>query len=268
MTTRDPAVAGRFYQGTKTGLTAEVARFIDLNINKEECLGAVSPHAGYIYSGAVAGNVLSRINYKESIIVLGPNHTGIGKPYAISSSGLWHMPMGDISIDAELAGIILETSRHIKEDPSAHVDEHSIEVQLPFVQFMKKDIKFVPIIISYSDKKILKEIGLELADSIKKIGRPVVIISSSDMTHYETRESAAKKDKKAIDAMLNLDEDKLFDEITMWDISMCGFAPTIVMLSALKKLGAKKAELIDYKTSGDVSGDYSSVVGYAGIIIK
>lgn len=268
MIIRRASVAGQFYQGSKAGLEKELSTLIDKDAPKKDCLGAVSPHAGYIYSGMVAGEVLSRIKFKDSFVILGPNHTGIGSPFAIVTSGHWQMPMGDVEIDTDLAKAILKNSRYIKEDPSAHVYEHSIEVQLPFLQFVKSDFKFVPIIISSSDLETFRKIGKELADAIKRSNKEIVIIASSDMTHYESHESAKNKDKRAIDAILKLDEEKLMNEIQKWDITMCGFAPTIVMLSALKSLGAKKAELIDYKTSGDTSGDYSSVVGYAGILIE
>ena len=268
MTARKPSVAGQFYSNSKAALEKDLSKLMDRSVQKIDCLGAISPHAGYIYSGMVAGEVLSRIKFKDSFIILGPTHTGLGEPFAIMTSGEWQMPMGDVEIDADLAKIILNNSKYIKEDSSAHVYEHSIEVQLPFLQFVKSDFKFVPIIISSADLGTFKAIGKELAGSINKSKKSVVMIASSDMTHYEPSESAKKKDKKAIDAILNLDEEKLMHEISKWDITMCGFAPTVVMLSALKELGAKKAELIDYKNSGDVSGDYSSVVGYAGILIQ
>ncbi len=268
MSDRSPAVAGQFYQSSKAALTKELASLIDKEARKVDCMGAVSPHAGYIYSGAVAGKVISRIKLKESLIILGPNHTGLGAPFAIMSSGRWRMPMGDVSIDSDLASAILENSKYIKDDPSAHLYEHSIEVQLLFLQYLKSDLKFVPIAISTVERDTLIALGEELAGSILKAKREVVIIASSDMTHYEDREAATKKDRKAIDAILRLDVDGLLDEIKRWDITMCGFAPTAVMITALKMLGAKEAELVDYKTSGDVSGDYSSVVGYAGILIK
>lgn len=268
MTIRRPSVAGQFYHASKAGLEKELTKLIDKDAKKEDSLGAVSPHAGYIYSGAVAGEVLSRLRFKDSFVILGPNHTGLGEPFAIMRSGHWRMPMGDVEIDADLADTILKNSKYIKEDESAHIHEHSIEVQLPFLQFIKKDFKFVPIIIASADLKTFKEIGKELADSIKKSKKKVIMIASSDMTHYEPHESAKEKDHKAIEAILKLDEDLLMGEIRKWNITMCGYAPTIVMLSALKELGAKSAELIDYKTSGDTSGDYSTVVGYAGILIK
>ncbi|MEE8359692.1 MAG: AmmeMemoRadiSam system protein B [Candidatus Omnitrophota bacterium] len=264
---RNPSVAGQFYQASRSGLSKEVASYME-GSQKEECLGAVSPHAGYIYSGMVAGKVLSRIKFKDTFIILGPNHTGIGAQFSIMARGYWRTPMGDVKIDSELADIILESSKYITEDPSAHASEHSIEVQLPFLQHIKMDFGFVPIVISNADLDTLKDVGSELADSIKISKKDVVILSSSDMTHYESHESARDKDKRAIDAILDLDENRLQNEVLSHDISMCGCAPTIVMLSALKKLGAKEAELVDYKTSGDVSGDYSSVVGYAGILIK
>ncbi len=268
MTVRMPSVAGQFYQASKPALEKELSRLLDKKAQREDCLGAVSPHAGYIYSGMVAGGVLSRINFKDSFVILGPNHTGIGRPFAIMKSGSWQTPMGNIEIDADLAAHILKDSTYIEEDLSAHTHEHSIEVQLPFLQFIKRDFKFVPIIISSASLETFKKIGSQLAASIKRSTKEVVMIASSDMTHYEPHDLAKEKDKKAIDAILKLDEDKLMEEIKAHDITMCGFAPTIVMLSALKELGAKRAELVDYKTSGDTSGDYSSVVGYAGILIK
>ncbi|MFH1753030.1 MAG: AmmeMemoRadiSam system protein B [Candidatus Omnitrophota bacterium] len=266
MTVREPSVAGRFYQASRSGLSKEVAKYMD-GSGRDECLGAVSPHAGYLYSGAVAGKVLSRIKLKETCVILGPNHTGIGAPFSIMTSGSWRTPLGDAKIDTMLANLILKNSKHIEEDPSAHASEHSIEVQLPFLQHVRNNLEFVPIAIAQADLATLKEVGAELADSIEKSKKGVIVISSSDMTHYESQESAKDKDKKAIDAILALDVDRLAEEVSAHDISMCGYAPTVIMLSALKRLGAKTAELVDYKTSGDASGDYSSVVGYAGILV-
>lgn len=268
MTIRRPAVAGQFYQGSKAALEKEVARLMDRAAKKEACLGVLSPHAGYIYSGPVAGKTLSRIKFRDSFIILGPNHTGMGKPFAIISSGRWQMPMGDVEIDEDLASFILKNSKHIEEDATAHLYEHSVEVQLPFLQYVNKGLKFVPIIISDADLEMFRDIGKDLAEAVREYKKGVVIIASSDMTHYEPHETAKKKDRLAIDAILKLDEKALLNEIKREDISMCGYGPCIVMLSALKELGAKNAELVDYMTSGDTSGDYSAVVGYAGILIK
>jgi len=268
MIVRRPSVAGQFYSGTESALKKELSLLIDNKARKVDCLGVISPHAGYIYSGGVAGKVLSRIKFKDSFVILGPNHTGMGEHFAILSKGSWQTPIGDVGIDEELAEYIIKESTYIKEDPGAHIHEHSIEVQLPFLQYIKNAIKFVPIVVAQADLKTYRAIGKELAGAINKSGKKVVMIASTDMTHYEAHESAKEKDKRAIDAILALDEGRLAKEISKWEISMCGSGPAIIMLSALKELGAKKAELIDYKTSGDISGDYSSVVGYAGIIIK
>ncbi len=268
MLLRKPAVAGQFYSASKSSLEKEVTRLLDKGIKKIDCCGAISPHAGYIYSGSVAGKTLSRIKFKEGVVILGPNHTGCGSPFAMISSGAWELPMGNIDINEKLANIILKSSRYIKEDPLAHTLEHSIEMQLPLLQALRAKFSFVPIVLAPASLDVLKEIGRELARAIKEYGKKTIIIASSDMTHYERQESAVSKDKLAIDAILKLDEDMLMEEITRHDITMCGSAPTIVMITALKELGAKKAQLIDYKTSGDISGDYTSVVGYAGILIS
>jgi hypothetical protein len=268
MDIRNPSVAGQFYEGTKAGLRSELSRLVEKGAKKEDCLGIISPHAGYIYSGAVAGKVISRVAFKDTFIILGPNHTGLGSPFSIMARGAWRTPMGDVEIDNELASRIMDGSSRVKEDPSAHLYEHSIEVQLPFLQYLGKDFKFVPMVVSAADTGVLRKLGKGLASAIKGSGKKVVMISSSDMTHYESRDSAREKDGMAIDAILKLDEDALVNKVSEHNITMCGYAPTVVMIAALKELGAKEARLVDYKTSGDASGDYSSVVGYAGIIIK
>lgn len=263
-----PAVAGQFYPSQKQELEKMISGFMEKSAEKTRYLGAVSPHAGYIYSGKVAAKVLSRVKCRDSFIILGPNHTGMGKPLSMMAAGTWHMPMGDIEIDKDLAKVILKNSKLIENDASAHTHEHSIEVQLPFLQHEKAAFKFVPIVISLCDISMLKQAGKDLALAIRASKKEVAIIASSDMTHYESQESAKEKDKRAIDAIIKMDEDNLMNEVRKHDISMCGVAPTIVMLSALKELGAVKTELVDYRTSGDTSGDYSSVVGYAGILIN
>lgn len=264
---RKPSVAGQFYPGSSLMLKKELAFLINKKEHKLDCIGAVSPHAGYIYSGPVAGKVFSRIKLKNCFIIMGPNHTGRGKQFSIMAKGTYEMPQGNVGIDEKLAKALLQNSKHLEIDEAAHAAEHSIEVQLPFIQYLKKDFKFVPIVISHSSPNAYKELGKEMAAVIKKYKKEVVMIASSDMTHYEKHESAKTKDKYAIDAILDLDTEALMNAIMKYDISMCGYAPTIVMLEAAKELGAKKAELVDYKTSGDTSGDYSSVVGYAGIIV-
>jgi len=265
---RQPVVAGQFYPGTRDGLRTMIKKLVDEGVEREEVLGAVSPHAGYIYSGYVAGAVISRIRPGDVFVIMGPNHTGMGKAFAIMAEGSWRTPLGDVEIDSGLAKMILGASDYIEEDEVAHRFEHSIEVQVPFLQYFKPDIRIVPIVLSQARLAIYREIGRALAEAIKGYGNKVVLMASSDMTHYEPHESARKKDKQAIDAILKLDEEELVRRVTEIDISMCGYAPVTCLISACKQLGAKTAELVKYQTSGDTSGDYSSVVGYAGIIVK
>ncbi len=266
---RRPVVAGQFYPASDKILEKEVRGFLSEGLAKEDAIGVVSPHAGYMYSGPVAGKVLGSIKPKDIYIIMGPNHTGQGAPFSLDTSNAWQTPLGDAAIENGLGRAILSRSKYIEEDLRAHAGEHSIEVQLPFLKVLNKDFKFVPLVISYADIKTYKAIGLEIAGAVKELeleGR-VTIIASSDMTHYESQAEAKKKDGLAIEAILKLDEDELDRRVRESDISMCGYAPACIMLTASKALGAKSAKLIEYKTSGDVSGDYSSVVGYAGIAV-
>ena len=264
---RNPVVSGQFYPESPDQLRAMIEGFVDEKAVKEEVIGLVSPHAGYIYSGPVAGAVISRIKFKDTFIIMGPNHTGRGKPLSIMTQGTWKTPLGEVEIDSELGKQILAASSHLEEDNIAHQYEHSIEVQLPFLQYFKKDIRLVPIILAYSSGATYKEIGKEIAGAIKALNKEVVIIASSDMTHYESQESAQRKDTQAIEAILDLNEDELLKRVDELNISMCGYAPAVSLISAARELGATGAELVRYQTSGDTTGDYSSVVGYAGIII-
>jgi len=265
---RHPVVAGQFYPALASQLRTMLKSLVEEKVEKEDVLGVVSPHAGYIYSGAVAGVVLSKIKFKDTFILMGPNHSGRGKPLSIMTQGTWKTPLGEVEIDAELARRILDGSRHLQEDAAAHQYEHSLEVQLPFLQYFKPEVRIVPIVLGFAGSSVYKEVGKEIARAIKEAKREVVLLASSDMTHYESQESAKRKDNQAIEAILKLDEDELLRRVQELDISMCGYAPTVSLLSAAKELGAKSAELVKYQTSGDVTGDYSAVVGYAGIVIK
>ncbi len=260
---RKPVVAGQFYPASASELKTMIEGIV-----KPEVIGLISPHAGYIYSGPVAGAVISRIKLKDSFIIMGPNHTGSGKPLSIMTEGTWETPLGEVEIDSELAKQILANSKNLQEDNLAHLYEHSIEVQLPFLQYFKPDFKLVPIVLAHASGAAYKEIGQALAKAIKETGKKVVIMASSDMTHYEPQESAQRKDAQAIGAILDLNEDELLKRIDELNITMCGFAPAVSLIVAAKELGATGTELVKYQTSGDVTGDYSSVVGYAGIIIK
>lgn len=264
-----PTVAGQFYPGSAQGLEKQISELVDRKAKKLDCLACMLPHAGYMYSGGVAGRTVSRTKIREKIILLGPNHTGYGAEFSIMTEGEWQTPLGKIKIDDKLAKQILNRSQYLKDDALAHLHEHSLEVELPFLQYFKNDFQIVPVAILSSEVAALKEIGKEIASVIKEsnLEDSILIIASSDMTHYEPQAQAVKKDQQAIEAILELNEDKLMERIYNLNISMCGYAPVVVMLAAAKSLGAKKAELVEYQTSGDVTGDKSSVVGYAGIII-
>ena len=264
---RKPAVAGKFYPISPDAINKQMKEFEVEVKQKVDCLGVVSPHAGYVYSGGVAGAVYSNINIPEDVIIIGPNHTGLGEMVSLMASGEWEMPNGNVKINADLANDIISGSRYIKDDSLGHLHEHSLEVQIPFIQHFKKNFKIVPITIMTLDYELCEDIGAALSGAIKEYDKPVLIVASTDMTHYESQESANVKDKKAIDEILKLDPKGLFETIVNKNISMCGIAPTTAMLIACNNLGAREARLVKYMTSGDVSGDYQQVVGYAGMII-
>jgi MEMO1 family protein len=265
---REPVVAGQFYPGSPDELRAMIESFVDPNAEKEDVIGLVAPHAGYIYSGAVVGAVLSKIKFKDTFIVIGPNHTGRGKPMSIVTEGIWKTPLGEVQIDADLAKKLASISNYLKEDQLAHEFEHAVEVQLPFLQYFKKDVKIVPIIVGIADPEAFKQVGHDIAQALIELKKEAVIFASSDMNHYEPQGVSKKKDRQAINAMLNLDPDELVRKIEEQNITMCGYGPASIMLAASKELGADKAELVKYQTSGDISGDFNAVVGYAGIIVK
>jgi len=267
---RKPAVAGQFYPSSNPELKKQIESFINNKADKLDVYGCMLPHAGYIYSGPVAGYTVSQINIKDRIILLGPNHTGYGTPFSIMMQGIWQTPLGEIAIDDELAKALLGSSEYLQDDTLAHLYEHSLEVELPFLQYFKQDFKIVPITIASNNLSELKEVGKAIASVINKldIKDSVMIVASSDMTHYEPQGEAEKKDKQAIEAILELDGDKLIQRVQRFNITMCGYAPVVVMLSAVKLLGANKATLVKYQTSGDITGDTDSVVGYAGIVIS
>jgi AmmeMemoRadiSam system protein B len=267
---RQPAVANQFYPGGEMDLRRDVSARIESagGQKSEKVLALVSPHAGYIYSGNIAGAVYSQAEITKDVIVMGPNHHGAGAPFAVMAHGIWKMPGGEVPINENLSNLVIEESNWLRDDNQAHIQEHSVEVQLPFIQYIRSDVEFVPIVLGIADFKTCEEIGMAIARAIKRYGEPVVIIASTDMTHYESQESAKKKDQLAIDTILSLDPAGLLDTVNTNNISMCGVIPTTITIVAAKQLGATKASLVAYATSGDVSGDYSYVVGYAGFIIK
>ena len=274
---RTPAVAGRFYPGRAEELLRDVRKFTSTDKTQVEAghiaaIGCIAPHAGYIYSGDIAGAVYSRLKIPELCVILCPNHTGKGVPLAIMASARWQTPLGEVAADADTGARLLRRFPALQEDSAAHRTEHAIEVQLPFLQVLRPELKIVPIVIGTSDFDILRGLGEALADVIADSREEdqdvkVLIIASSDMNHYESDAITRVKDHKAIERVLAMDARGLWEVAMDEDISMCGFGPTIVMLTAAKLLGANSATLVKYATSGDVSGDYESVVGYAGIIV-
>jgi MEMO1 family protein len=266
-TVRHAAVAGRFYPGDRAALLAEVQTYEAPVEQPIQALGCVAPHAGYMYSGHVAGAVYARLQIPRRCILMCPNHTGMGMPLSIMSAGEWETPLGDVPIDTELASTLKERLPLLSEDLEAHRSEHGAEVQLPFLQARRSHFTFVPIALGTSHFDVLDKLGKALAEVIAAQKEPVLIIASSDMNHYESDEITRVKDHKAIKRVLAMDARGLWEVVMNEDISMCGFGPTIVMLTAAKILGATSATLVKYATSGDVSGDYESVVGYAGIIV-
>jgi MEMO1 family protein len=266
---RFPVVSGRFYPGTRSFLEERIDDLIDRKAPAEDVLGVLCPHAGYNFSGAVAGAAISRVKFKDTFVIIGPNHTGLGQPCSIMTEGTWRTPLGDMEIDTELAQAILGSSSYLQKDDKAHLEEHSVEVQLPFLQYFKEDVKFVPIVLmGDAAGDVYKDIGKGIAKVIRESDKKVVIMASSDMSHYETQATAKENDFKAIEAILALDPDELLKRVKDHHITMCGYAPVATMIYACKELGAKKAELVMYQTSGDVTGDFHRVVGYASVIIK
>lgn len=266
---RRAAVAGRFYPGRRSELTEALKSYAEPAEQRVRAVGLVVPHAGYIYSGHVAGAVYSRVELPSRYVILCPNHTGFGPPLSVMKAGAWETPLGEILIDEEMAAAIMKQEEALEDDTFAHQFEHALEVQLPFLQHLAgREVRFVPITIGTSQLARLQALGAAIAMAVEAIDRSTLVVASSDMNHYEPDSVTRIKDRKAIDKVLEIDPKGLYDVVHKEDISMCGYAPTISMLTAARSLGASSAELVKYATSGDVSGDFSSVVGYAGLIIR
>jgi AmmeMemoRadiSam system protein B len=265
---RVAAVAGQFYYATAPRLTQQVEELIDRGAAKEDAIGIVSPHAGLIYSGAVAGAVYSAIRFPSTFVLLGPNHTGLGPKISMMDDGEWEIPTANFGIDRKLAAKIGVSTERITRDSQAHIFDHSLEVQLPFIGCFSRDVKIVPVAFLGASLDDCREVAGAIVKGIKAVDYPVVIVASSDMSHYLPDKIARQRDRKAIDRVLALDPEGLYETVMAERISMCGFIPVTVMLFAAKQLGAGSSRLVKYATSGDVSGDYDSVVGYAGIIVR
>jgi AmmeMemoRadiSam system protein B len=275
---RRPTQAGAFYEGNAESLKRQIQQcFLHefgpgkipkiMTTGPRQIVSLVCPHAGYMYSGPVAAHAyynLALDGRPDIVVIFGPNHTGYGSALAMMNEGLWRTPLGDVEVDSETANQIVRESRFVDVDESAHRFEHSIEVQLPFLQFLYgSEFKIVPICFLMQDLPSAREVGRSVAKVVS--GKNAVLIASSDMTHYEPQEAAVKKDKLVIDAVEAMDEAKLNSVIEANSVSACGCGPMTAIITASKILGAKEAKLLCYKTSGDISGDYSAVVGYAAV---
>jgi len=267
METRQPAVAGRFYPGDRPTLEKEVRQMLAPALTPpRDAFGIMVPHAGYIYSGTVAGKTYSSIRPPQTAVLLGPNHFGLGTPAAIWDSGKWSTPLGETGIDSALAGSLTRACAMLVPDRQAHYSEHSIEVQLPFLQVMNPGMKIVPIMFRTENLKDLLEIGRMIAGVLQGLSPRPVLVASSDLNHFETHDATLAKDGPVLDAILALDPERMWKEVHEGRVSMCGAEPVAVMLEAVREMGAQKAELVEHTTSAPSSGDYDRTVGYAGII--
>jgi AmmeMemoRadiSam system protein B len=266
---RLPAVAGQFYPGDPKELSALVEKYTkeEEPRQKVKVRACLVPHAGYMYSGAIAGAVFARIAIPKKILILGVRHYPRGESLAILSEGAWRTPLGDAPVETPLAARLLKQCPALREDSVAHSREHSLEVELPFLQVLSPGFSFVPVAVGTLRYEELREAGEGIARALEEAGEEILVVTSSDMNHYEDDDTTRQKDEKAIERMLNLDAKDLYDVCREERISMCGLGPAVTMLTAMKRLGAKKAELVRYATSGDVNGNRKEVVGYAGMTV-
>ncbi|TFF86832.1 MAG: AmmeMemoRadiSam system protein B [Promethearchaeota archaeon] len=281
---RKPAVAGQFYEGNKASLTRSIEKSFLHKLgpgklpsqveqkNEKKIVSVIAPHAGYIYSGPVAAHSYlelwkDRKDGPDTVIIIGPNHHG-GAPIATMNRGQWETPLGKVDIDEDIANSIINRGKNIQDDPYSHRSEHSIEVQLPFLQYLYKgNFKFVPICMLYHDYQNCEIVGEAVASTIKSSEKDIIIVASTDFTHFEPHEVAKNKDRKAISAIEKLDARLLFNTVRQERITMCGVDPVTSTIIASKKLGAEKARFLKWSSSGDIISDKSRVVGYGSIVI-
>jgi AmmeMemoRadiSam system protein B len=262
---REPAVAGRFYEGERRVLAREVGAWLAAPAEKARALGVVAPHAGYVYSGAIAGAVYARVEVPRRAIVLGPNHTGLGRPAALwPAGGGWRTPLGTVPVSAALTEA-LAAEPLVELDRAAHLREHSLEVQVPFLQTARPDLELAALCLGPLPLAQCEAVGRAVAAAART--HDALVVASSDMSHYIPADEARRKDRLAIDRILALDPEGLHRTVRREEISMCGVIPATVMLFAARELGATRAELVRYGSSGDVTGDDREVVGYAGLLV-
>ena len=278
---REPSVAGTFYEAEPTSLRSRIewcfkhklgpAKIPVVNkMGRRDIVGLIAPHAGYVYSGPIAAHgysALAEDGCVDVVVILGPNHHGIGAPIAVYPEGVWKTPLGEVSIAKEVVRTLMERAGIVEDDEEAHLLEHSIEVQLPFLQYIYGDnFSLVPITMYLQTPEASMELGRALAKTLEGVNS--VIIASTDFSHYEYHEVAKRKDEKAIESIIEMKPKELYNRVLEEDITMCGYGPVMALLYALKETSRVKAELLKYATSGDITGDYSSVVGYASIVFR
>jgi AmmeMemoRadiSam system protein B len=280
-TIRRPTVASQFYEGDAEALKAQISSCflnplgpkklpeVNFHIHPRNIVGLICPHAGYLYSGPVAASAFYELaidGKPDTVVLLGPNHTGYGSALSIMREGIWRTPLGDIEVDSGLADAILHETKIVDVDEAAHRFEHSIEVQLPFLQFLYGNIfKIVPICFLMQDYDSALEVGRALTEALDATN--TVVIASSDMTHYEPAKLAAAKDHAALKAVTDMDAKRFYQTVENQNITACGFAPITSLITYGVGVCAK-AQLLSYHNSGDVTGDHSSVVGYAAVSFK
>jgi hypothetical protein len=262
-TLREPAVAGAFYPGAASALEEDLHRLLTVEEDRHQMLACIAPHAGYVYSGGVAGAVFGHLDVPKIVVVLGPNHTGSGAPVAVAPR--WRTPLGDVPIAAKLGQRLVDRAYAATYDPRAHWREHSLEVQLPFLLARRPDVEVLPVCLAHLRYEDCLELGRTLARAINDFAEPVGIVASSDMSHYLPDDEARRLDRLAIDAALGRDPSDLYETVHRHGITMCGVVPAAVAMVAANVLGATAAHLVAYTTSGEVSGDLGAVVGYAGM---
>jgi AmmeMemoRadiSam system protein B len=267
---RQPAVAGQFYPSRERDLAREVQETLAPGVSPVPgAVGVMLPHAGYVYSGAVAGETISRIEIPARVVLLGPNHSGLGAPISLFPGGAWLMPFGEVPVDDEMVDLLAEELTAAERETAAHLGEHSLEVQLPFLHYRRQGpLRVTPVVLSQLSPRLCREAGASLARAVVRAGEPVLIVASSDMNHYESEEVTQEKDRAALAPLLDLDPDRLLAVVSEGRISMCGVIPVAVMLHAALSLGARRAVLVRHSTSAETSGDYGHVVGYAGVIVS
>ncbi|CCO23871.1 AmmeMemoRadiSam system protein B [Maridesulfovibrio hydrothermalis] len=268
---RKPVVAGRFYTDNPQQLKQELKQFIG-PLNKKAAAPydrlVMLPHAGYMFSGEPCGKTLAGANLAPTIILLGPNHTGLGSPLSVWDCGSWEFPGGKLDVDEDLAQQLIDSGTGFVENQAAHSREHSLEVIVPFLHYLNPEIRIVPVCVSESAPKVLHKAGEAIADIIDAYSKPVSIVVSSDMSHFIKADKAKKMDSMALEAIIRMDPADLYSIVSSNQISMCGVLPMTMGMYAAKKLGANAGRLIEYTNSGKVTGDFESVVAYAGVVIS